>query len=105
MFYTSGYYLVRDANNLNDNLYLGDNDIERYKMNYSSYSPDYGFVINRSTLDNWLHILPKGMTDVYSRLGYLNTDTCIRSLGCTILIDNLLYMNNIISKNSMDDNI
>lgn len=105
MFYSSGYFLVRDANNLNDNLYLGDNDIERYKMNYSSYSPDYGFVINRSTLDNWLHILPKGMTDVYSRLGYLNTDTCIRSLGGTILIDNLLYMNNIISKNSMDDNI
>lgn len=54
---------------------------------------------------SWLHILPKGMTDVYSSLGYLNTDTCIRSLGGTILIDNLLYMNNIISKNSMDDNI
>ena len=87
MYYNEGYYLTKNSNNINNNLDLVKDKLARYKMGYTNYTPDYGFIYNVNTLDNWLHILPSKQIDIYRRLGYKNTDTCIRSYGGTIFID------------------
>ncbi len=103
MYYSNGYYLSKEANEVNNNLNFENNYLYRYKVDYPYYSLDYGFVLRVNTLDNWLHILPNGMTDTYESLGYLISDTSIKSKGGTILTDNLLNMNYIISKEKLDD--
>lgn len=87
MYYSNGYYLSKNANLIDSNMDIVMNDLGRYKMGYRGYTPDYGFIYQVNTLDNWLHILPKNEIDVYKRLGYQNSDTCIRSYGGTIFSD------------------
>lgn len=86
MYYNSGYFLTKNSNIINSNLNL-ENNLYRYKMAYTDYTPDYGFIYNVSTLDNWIHILPSNQINIYNKLGYGNTDTCIRSYGGTIFTD------------------
>lgn len=103
MYYNSGYYLVKEANEANNTLSFDNDYLKRYKIDYPYYSIDYGFIMNVNTLDNWLHIIPKGMTDTYKQLGYLVNDSSIKALGGTILTDNIFNMNYIISKNILDN--
>ncbi len=105
MYYSSGYYLTKEANEANNDLVFDNEYLYRYKIDYPYYSLDYGFILRVNTLDNWLHILPDGMTDVYKSLGYLISDTSIKSKGGTIFTDNLLNMNYTISKNNLDNRI
>lgn len=103
MYYSSGYYLSKNANMLNDNLDIVKDDLDRYKMGYTNYTPDYGFIYGVNTLDNWLHILPKDEIDIYKRLGYRNTDTCIRSYGGTIFSDWLFNVGYLIGVDEYDN--
>lgn len=103
MYFNRGYYLSKEANELNNALKLDSNYPNRYKLNYQYYSTDYGFILNANTLDNWLHILPKNIPNTYKDLGYLNSGTSIKALGGTIFIDNLLNLNNIISNSILDN--
>lgn len=98
MYYGDGYYLSKNSNDINNNLSIVRNDLFRYKMGYSDYSPDYGFIYGVNTLDNWLHILPSNEIDIYNRLGYGNMDTCVRSYGGTIFTDWLFNVRYLISK-------
>lgn len=98
MYYSNGYYLSKDSNDINNNLSIVRDDLSRYKMGYTSYSPDYGFIYRVNTLDNWLHILPNGEVDTYNRFGYGNTDTCVRSYGGTIFSDWLFNVRYLIDK-------
>ena len=105
MYYNSGYFLTNEANQLNNTLDLDHNYLHRYKLSIPYYSTDYAFILDVNTLDNWLHILPKGMTNTYKSLGYLNSDTSIKALGGTIFTDNLFNMNYIISRDILDSNM
>ena len=87
MYYSDGYFLSKNSNIINNNINFDKDDIGIYKMGYRDYTPDYGFIYNVNTLDNWLHILPREEIDVYRKLGYRNTDTCVRSYGGTIFSD------------------
>ena len=95
MYYGSGYFLTKNSNEINNNIDLPRNG--RYKMDYTTYTPNYKFIYNVETLDNWIHILPDGMVDAYNRLGYLTSGTCIRSNGGTIFTDWLLNFRYVIS--------
>ena len=100
MYYSDGYYLTKGSNDINNNMNIVKNDIKRYKMGYTYYTPDYGFIYNVNTLDNWLHILPSNEINVYKNLGYKNTDTCVRSYGGTIFSDWLFNVGYLIDTNS-----
>lgn len=87
MYYSEGYFLTKNSNKINNNMEIVNSSLERYKMGYTNYTPDYSFIYRVNTLDNWLHILPSNEINIYNRLGYRTTDTCIRSYGGTILTD------------------
>ena len=101
MYYESGYFLTIHANDINNNMDILHDG--RYKIDYTVYSPDYGFVLNVGTLDNWLHVIPDGEVDIYKKLGYETSDTCIRSYGGTMLTDWLFNVKYLIS-NKIKDN-
>ena len=87
MYNIDGYYLSRDANDINNNMDIVNSGIDRYKMGYEYYTFDYGFMYNVSTLDNWLHILPDYELDIYNKLGYINDGTIVKSYGGTVFSD------------------
>lgn len=95
MYFGSGYFLTKNSNEINNNMDLPKNG--KYKMDYTTYTPNYKFIYDVETLDNWIHILPDGMVDAYNRLGYLTSGTCVRSNGGTIFTDWLLNFRYIIS--------
>ena len=103
MFYNDGYYLSKKMNDINNAMNISDDG--RYKMGYSSYTTDYGFIINTSTLDNWIHLIPQSEIDVYHRLGYLVEGTSVKSYGGTIFSDWLLNFRYIISDIRLDDRV
>ena len=103
MYYSEGYYLSKNSNIINNNIKLIDSELERYKMGYFNYTPDYGFIYTVNTLDNWLHILPNKEIDVYRKLGYANTDTCIRSYGGTIFSDWLFNVGYLINREDINN--
>jgi len=104
MYYSDGYFLSTDANKMNNGFVNLPRD-GRYKMDYEVYTPDYGFILQVDTLDNWLHILPSGMVDLYNGLGYGTSDTCIRSYGGTIFSDWLLNFKYVISDRYKDESM
>lgn len=103
MYYSNGYYLVKDSVKINNNIDLPNDG--RYKMNYTVYTPSYGFIYDVNTLDNWLHIIPSSEVNTYKYLGYKISDTCIRSYGGTIFSDWLLNFKYILSTNVLNDPI
>lgn len=102
MYYSDGYFLTRNANNINNNMKLRHDG--KYKIDYTVYCPDYGFIMNVDTLDNWLHIIPKGQEEVYSKLGY-STDDSIRSYGGTIFTDWLFNIKYLLSDKQKDSEL
>ena len=102
MCYEKGYFLTINANNFNNNINVIRDG--RYKVDYTTYTPDYGFVLDVDTLDNWLHVIPNGIVNNYSNLGYMTSDTCIRSYGGTIFSDWLFNVRYLIS-NKVKDSI
>lgn len=105
IYYNDGYYLSKKANEINSNIDIIDDDLERYKMGYNYYTPDYGFIYDVNTLDNWLHILPDKEIDIYKKLGYGNSDTCIRSYGGTILSDWLFNVGYLLDNEYLADDM
>lgn len=99
MYYADGYYLTKNSNNINNNIDIIHSDLDRYKMGYRNYTPDYGFIYNVNTLDNWLHILPSKEIDIYNRLGYGNSGTSVRSYGGTVFTDYLFNVKYLINDN------
>ena len=105
MYYNDGYFLTNNSNDINNNLDIVDSELVRYKMGYTNYTPDYGFIYGVNTLDNWLHILPSNEINTYKDLGYGNTDTCIRSYGGTVFSDWLFNVKYIIDNDILDGNM
>ena len=105
MYYSDGYYLSKNANKINNNMNIVNSELGRYKMGYINYTPDYGFIYRVNTLDNWLHILPSNEVNIYKRLGYKNTDTCVRSYGGTIFSDWLFNIKYLIDDEEHDNEI
>lgn len=103
MFYNDGYYLSRKMNDINNAMDIRNDG--RYKMGYSNYTTDYGFILNTPTLDNWIHLIPQSEIDVYHRLGYLVEGTSVKSYGGTIFSDWLLNFRYIISDIRLDDRV
>jgi len=103
MYYSDGYFLTRNSNNINNYMKLPKDG--RYKMDYTVYTPSYGFIYNVPTLDNWLHVLPSSEVKTYRALGYETSDTCIRSYGGTIFSDWLLNFKYVISQQVQDDDL
>lgn len=101
MYFGSGYFLTKNSNEINNNMDLPNNG--RYKMDYTTYTPNYKFIYNVETLDNWIHILPDGMVDAYNKLGYLTSGTSIMSNGGTIFTDWLLNFRYVISNREKND--
>lgn len=100
MYYNSGYYLCREANELNNQIDFPKDG--RYKVDYTTYTPDYGFIFNVDTLDNWLHVIPSQESNVYQNLGYYIDGTRIRSNGGTIFSDYLLGFKYLLSESVKD---
>ncbi|MBQ2872773.1 MAG: YfhO family protein [Bacilli bacterium] len=105
MYYSDGYYLSKNSNNINNNLDIVSHNLDRYKMGYTNYTPDHAFIYDVKTLDNWLHILPDTVIDVYDRLGYQTTNTCIRSYGGTIFTDWLFNVGYLIDDKLKKDDL
>lgn len=103
MYYEYGYYLSINANKYNNEINVKHDG--RYKVDYTIYTPDYGFILDVDTLDNWLHILPNGEVGTYRKLGYETSDTCIRSYGGTIFTDWLFNFKYLISNRNKDDEL
>ena len=103
IYYNSGYYLCNNARDLYNNMNLVRDG--KYKVEYNNYTPYYGYMYDVDTLDNWLHIIPDGMIDVYKKLGYYMVDTRMYSYGGTIFSDYLLNFKYIFSQSdkSSDD--
>ena len=95
MYYNSAYYLTKSANDINNNMNLPQDGF--YKIDYSEYNPDYGFILNVDTLDNWLHVIPNGEKETYNKLGYYINQTAVSSYGGTIFSDYILKTKYIIS--------
>jgi len=100
MYYEEGYFLSNNANELKNNIELKYDG--RYKMDYVTYSPDYGFIFNVNTLDNWIHVLPKGQVNTYNKLGYRTSGTSVNSYGGTVFTDWLFNTKYLISDEEKD---
>ena len=87
-YYNSGYFLSTNAREVYNNMKLPKDG--RYKVEYSVYTPDYGFMFNVSTLDNWLHVVPGGIMSNFGNLGYHPSGTSVYSYGGTIFSDYVL---------------
>ena len=103
IYYNSGYFLSTDMNNLNNKISFVNNS--RYKIDYNVYTPDYGFILNVSALDNWLHLIPQKEIDAYYSLGYRIDGTFVSSNGGTIFSDWLLGISYIISDKIKDSDV
>ena len=88
IYYNKGYYLCKNAQDLYNNMDIVRDG--RYKIEYNNYTPYYGYMYDVNTLDNWVHIVPDGMIDIYKQLGYYMVDTRMYSYGGTIFSDYLL---------------
>lgn len=99
IFYDSSYFLVENAIAIENNIDYQDDG--RYKVDYVHYSPDYSYILNVPTLDNWVHVIPKGMRETYMHLGYECIDTKIYSRGGTIFSDWLLNFKYVFTFNDM----
>ena len=95
IYYNSGYFLCNNARDIYNNLNIKRDG--RYKVEYDVYTPYYGYIFNTHTLDNWVHIVPDGMIDIYRNLGYYMVDTRMYSYGGTIFTDYLLNFRYILS--------
>lgn len=103
MFYNEGYYLSYEINKINNNMnILGDG---RYKVDYKNYTPDYGFILDVDTLDNWIHLIPSSEIDIYEKLGYLVSGTSVKSYGGTIFSDWLFNIRYVISDKIKDNDM
>ena len=103
MYHNDGYFLTTDMNNLNNSISTIKDG--RYKIDYDTYTPDYGFILNVSTLDNWLHLIPQKEIDAYYSLGYKVDGTFVSSNGGTIFSDWLLGISYIISDKIKDSDV
>ena len=88
IFYNEGYFLCKNAQTLHSNIDTPNDG--RYKVEYTTYTPDYSYIFNIPTLDNWIHIIPMGLKDAYVNMGYYASDTNIHSFGGTKFTDWLL---------------
>ena len=77
----------------------------RYKVEYIDYNPYYGHILNVPTLDNWIHLIPKGQKDTYVNLGYFNIRSVVGSYGGTIFTDWLLNFKYLFSLDEKNDNL
>lgn len=91
IYYNPGYFLSANARDESNHI-KAPND-GRYKVENGMYPPFYGYIYQIDTLDNWLHIVPKGEGEAYKRLGYMLSGTSLRSYGGTIFTDWLLNIN------------
>lgn len=103
MYYNSTYYLTKSANDINNNMNLPKDG--NYKIDYTGYNPDYGFILDVSTLDNWLHVIPNGEKETYNKLGYYIDQTTVSSYGGTIFSDYILKTKYIISDHEKNEEI
>lgn len=104
IYYNSGYFLTTNARDIYNNIDIKTDG--RYKMDYKTYTPQYGYMFRVSTLDNWLHIIPKHEIDTYKKLGYYISDMNIHSYGGTIFTDYLLNFKYLLSNTDrIDDDI
>ena len=103
MHYENGYFLSTNTWELDNNIELTTNNLTRYRIDYPYVSPDYSFILEVPTIDNWLHIIPNSQIEVYKNMGYYVSGTLIRSNGGTIFTDNLLNINNIITNKDLDE--
>lgn len=104
IYYNKGYFLCTNAMDVYNNMENIPKD-GRYKVEYETYSPEFGFILGVETLDNWLHILPDHMVDFYKMLGYHTSGTTINSYGGTIFSDYLLDFKYIFSNSYKDDDM
>ncbi len=105
IYYNSGYYLCITAQNAYSDMYIPKDG--RYKIEYHNHTPYFGYIFKVDALDNWLHIVPQGYKEVYSRLGYHVSGTSVYSSGGTMFSDWLLNIKYGLSKQerSTDDYI
>lgn len=97
-------YLCKNALELYNNIDLITDG--RYKVEYTDYTPDYGFIFGVDGLDNWLHILPGEVMGAYKKLGYNVFDNKMFSHGGTIFSDWLLnFKNNLSFDNKLNDDM
>ena len=103
MHYENGYFLTTNTQELYNSIKLESNNLTRYKIDYPYVTPDYSFILEVPTIDNWLHIIPSSQVEAYKHMGYYVSGTLIRSNGGTIFTDNLLNINNIITNKDLDE--
>lgn len=103
IYFNSGYFLCTNAMNVYNNLELPKDG--RYKVEYTTYTPDYGLIFDVDTLDNWLHILPNNMVNFYSKLGYYTSGTTIYSYGGTVFTDYILNFKYVLSNDIKNDDM
>ena len=104
IYYNSGYFLCANARAVGNNVNLIKDG--RYKVEYTTHTPYYGYMYDVSALDNWLHVIPVGEVDTYKKLGYHTSGTTIHSYGGTVFSDWLLDLGNVFAnKEKINDNM
>lgn len=88
IYHESRHFFCSNAQKIYENMNIKSDG--RYKMDYTLYTPYYGYILDVSTLDNWIHLIPKEQIEAYSSLGYATNKTKIYSYGGTIFTDWLL---------------
>ena len=77
----------------------------RYRVGYTGASTYYGYILDVSTLDNWLHIIPDSVVNVYKNMGYYVNGYEVYSVGGTIFSDYLFNIKYIFSHNNYNDDM
>ena len=101
IYYNDLYLLSRNAQKIYEERDFSKN--ERYKIDYFSHTPYYGYIINIDSLDNWIHLLPN--KEAYINLGYYHDLDILYGYGGTIFSDWLLNFKNILSIDKKNDDL
>ena len=88
IYHGDGYWLTEKAQGISSNMTIKKDGI--YKIDSTDYTPYYGYILDVTSLDNWVHIIPKNLKETYQKLGYHTVDTKVYSIGGTIFSDWLL---------------
>ena len=88
IYHNNSYFLSNDIRKINNDMEILPEG--RYRFMNEVYNPYYGLILDVDALDNWLHVVPKEITDTYRKFGYHVERTTIYSLGGTIFSDWLL---------------
>ncbi len=111
--YVTGYLEEKEQSNefikicrqLRENFDLSEGFLYRIKNPDESLNANYGFVLERSSLSNWTHLVPDTLLKSSSEWGYSVQFTRLLDAGGTVFTDALIGVRDVISCLPQDEEL